>query len=120
MPTNRHDNPPRRNVYVVREVDFQQHAEIRIDLTQTVYEPTSRREVILVDSLGTHYKLPGLGRDRASAYGFTYIHDGLLALKLLNGRGEHYPEVLIRVVNTGSQPSGIPDKQLSIFKIIAE
>lgn len=118
MPTSTRDNPLRRRAYVVQEVDFQQHAEIRIDLPQASDGQTTHQEVILIDSLGTHYPLPGLGRGGASTYRFSKTHDGLLELELVNGQGEHYPEVVINVVIKGSQPRRKPDSQLTTQKSI--
>ncbi|MCC5937974.1 MAG: hypothetical protein JJU34_11900 [Lunatimonas sp.] len=94
------NSTPRRQVYVVREVDFQQHAVIHIKLTHSGLQQGSRCEVILVDARGRQYQLPGMGWDRNSRYGVSWINDGLLALELLSGPGEHYPELLLWVIDS--------------------
>lgn len=120
MAINSHNTAPRRQVYLVSELDFRQHAKIHVNLPPAGNQSRSRCELILVDVRGRHYQLPGLGRGRASSYEFTWVQDGMLAIELISGPGEHYTELHIRVIDTDRPPIKRPTGEAHVGKTMAE
>ncbi|EON78687.1 hypothetical protein ADIS_0861 [Lunatimonas lonarensis] len=85
------------HVFATGMIDFRFHTEVHIDLGNLVHLQAERYEVVLVDSRDNYYRLPGSGWQQQSVYALVKIDDGMLSLRLVQGPGEVYKGVLIRM-----------------------